>query len=283
MKKISYVFLFLFLGIVFTACSANTTEDVRLQVAVSITPQAAFVDNVGKEYVNVMTVIPPGYSPANYEPSAKAMASLSEVDVYFTIGVPTEAGNILPEVETLNTVHLAEKVREVYSDLEFSPGSRDPHIWLSIKRVKVMVQAIADELARLDPEMRDYYLDNASDYLSELDTLDQEIFEFYNNKTMRKFIVFHPAYRYFADEYNLEMYALEQDGKEATVSHLQAMIDLARDNEIHVIFYQSEVDSSQVESFAEEIDGEGVSLNPLAYDYIANLRNLAEEIRDSLS
>ncbi len=283
MKKISFTLLFLILGIVFIACDSNTTDDSRLQVAVSITPQAAFVDNVGKEYVNVLTVIPPGYSPANYEPSAKTMASLSEVDVYFTIGVPTEAGNILPEVETLNTVHLADKVREVYADLEFSPGSRDPHIWLSIKRVKVMVQAIADELARLDPEMSDYYLDNARDYISELDTLDQEISEFYTNKTMRKFIVFHPSYRYFAEEYNLEMYALEQDGKEATVSHLQAMIDLARANDIHVIFYQSEIDSSQVESFAEEITGEGVSLNPLAYDYIANLRSLAEAIGDSLS
>lgn len=283
MKKLSYILLVLFLVIVFIACDSNTTDESRLQVAVSITPQAAFVDNIGKEYVNVLTVIPPGYSPANYEPSAKTMASLSEVDVYFTIGVPTEAGNILPEVETLNTIHLDENVRSVYPDLEFSPGSRDPHIWLSIKRVKVMVQAIADELARLDPEMSDFYLDNAEDYLSELDTLNQEISDIYTSKTMRKFIVFHPSYRYFADEYNLEMYALEQDGKEATVSHLQAMIDLAKDNNIRVIFYQSEIDSSQVESFSEEISGEGVSLNPLAYDYINNLRSLAEAIGDSLS
>lgn len=282
MKKLVLTLFLILMGFSLFACSPEE-EQSRIEVAVSITPQAAFVEAIGKDYVNVLTVIPPGYSPANYEPSAKTMASLSKVDVYFTIGVPTESGNILPDMDNLNTIHLAEKVRSVYDDLEFTPGSRDPHIWLSIKRVKVMVQAIADELARLDPEMSDYYIANANDYLDELDLLDREISGFFVDKTMRKFIVFHPSYRYFAADYNLEMFALEQDGKEATVSHLQAMIDLAKTNQIHVIFYQSEIDSSQVESFSEEIEGVGVALNPLAYDFIDNLRNLAQAIGDSLS
>lgn len=283
MKKISVLLLFAFIAIANISCQNNSFDDARVKVAVSILPQEAFVKNVGKENVGVLTIIPPGYSPANYEPSAKTMAQLSKVDVYFTIGVPTESGNILPDVEELNMVRLEEEVRAVYDDREFAAGNRDPHIWLSIKRVKVMVQVIADELSRIDPEMADFYQDNANDYLAELDECHNQALEIFEGKTMRLFMLFHPSFGYFADDYGLEMHALELDGKEATIKHLQDMIDLARDNDIHMVFHQAEISSDQVQSFIEEIDGVLVQLNPLSSDYISNFLIIANAIGESLS
>ncbi|MFW5889181.1 MAG: metal ABC transporter solute-binding protein, Zn/Mn family [Bacillota bacterium] len=200
----------------------------------------------------------------------------------FAIGVPAESSNIIPELEDLNIVFLQDLVREEYPDREFAPNSRDPHIWLSIKRVKVMVDEIANELARIDPDNSDYYLTNASLYNDSLDELDDDIENIFIGKTMRKFIVFHPSYGYFADDYNLEMYALEEDGKEATASHLQDMIDLANDYNINYVFHQAEIDSTQVIAFVEEIDGETVQLNPLGYDYLQNMLNMGELIGASL-
>jgi zinc transport system substrate-binding protein len=72
------------------------------------------------------------------------------------------------------------------------------------------------------------------------------------------------------------MYALEEEGKEATAEHLQDMIDLAKAENIKVIFYQEEIDSSQSKAFAEEIGGKTIQLSPLAADYIENLKNMAE-------
>jgi zinc transport system substrate-binding protein len=283
MKKVVFLIFILIFSVLTFGCQTENDDNVRVKVAVSILPQEAFVKSVGKDYVSVLTVIPPGYSPANYEPSAKTMADLSKVDVYFTIGVPTEAGNVLPDIEDLNKVRLEEEVRNIYPDREFAPGNRDPHIWLSIKRVKVMVQIIADELSRLDPEKSEFYQDNASDYLEELETTHLEILELFTGKTMRKFMLFHPSFGYFADDYNLEMYALELDGKEATIKHLQDMIDLAKANEIQTVFHQAEIDSEQVRSFIEEIDAELVQLNPLSSDYINNILLIATKIGDSLS
>lgn len=281
MKKI-LLFIMIILTMGLASCNGEESQDDRIQVAVSITPQKAFVDQVGKEFVNVTTIIKPGHSPANYEPSLREIAELNQVDVYFAIGVPAEVGNIIPELEDLNIVHLEALVREEYPDREFAPGSRDPHIWLSIKRVKVMVDEIANELARLDPDNSDYYYDNASDYNSSLDELDSDLETLFIDKTMRKFIVFHPSYGYFADEYNLEMYALEEDGKEPTAPHLQAMIDLANDYNIRVVFHQAEIDSRQVISFVEEINGVTVELDPLSYDYIDSMLEMGELIGDSL-
>ncbi|MCF7923582.1 MAG: zinc ABC transporter substrate-binding protein [Candidatus Izimaplasma sp.] len=282
MKKILLLIFTITTFSILASCTGNTTEDDRIQVAVSITPQAAFVDAVGKEFVNVITIIPPGYSPENYEPSPRVIAELNEVDVYFSIGVPAETGNIIPELDELKIFHLEDFVSQEYPDREFAPGSRDPHIWLSIKRVKVMIDVIAAELARLDPDNDGYYYNNARDYKDSLTTVDNDLNAIFADKSMRKFIVFHPSYGYFADDYNLEMYALEEEGKEATVTHLQAMVDLAKDYNINYVFHQTEIDSRQVIAFVEEIDAQRIELEPLAYDYLDNIFEMGELIGDSM-
>jgi len=283
MKKVIFVFFVFILSIVVVGCSNTTEQEARLNIAVTIVPEEAFVKNVGGDYVNVLTIIPPGYSPANHEPSAKMMADLSKVDAYFAIGVPAEEGNIFPKVTDLNLIKLHEEVVKVYPDREFAPDNRDPHIWLSIKRVKVMIEIIADELSRLDPDMESYYQENASNYLEDLDELDQKIIDVFNDKESKMFMIFHPSLGYFSEDYDLMMYALELDGKEATINHLQDMIDLALANNIQTVFHQAEIDSEQVQSFIEEIDGELVKINPLSSDYIDNLFDIALKIGDSLS
>jgi len=96
----------------------------------------------------------------------------------------------------------------------------------------------------------------------------------------KKFIVYHPAFGYLADDYGLTMVALEQEGKEATPQQLEKIIDLAKKENIKAIFYQEEIDSSQSEAFAEEIGGKTIQLAPLAADYIGNLKNMAETMAE---
>ncbi len=251
-------------------------------VAVTILPQKALVEAVCGDLAEVVTIVPPGNSPGNYEPTPQEMENFSRASVYFTIGVPTEKANILPKAENMKVVDLPAKVAEVYSDREFSSGSRDPHIWLSPKRAKIMVEAIAETMAELDAENAQTYQENAEAFLKELDRVAAEIKETFSGIQNPKFIVFHPAYGYFADDYGLEMYALEEDGKEATPQHLQDMIDLAKAENIKVIFSQAEIDSKQPDAFAEEIGGEKVMLEPLSDDYIANLERMAEVISGAM-
>jgi zinc transport system substrate-binding protein len=280
------------------------TESDGIKVAVSIVPQAAFVEEVGGDLVDVVTVIPTGFSPENYEPSARQIVDINNAQIYFTLGVPAESANIIPELSDLNIVHLEEYVSDVYEDRYFgdeedhdeeeeahddhddhdhSHFGRDPHIWLSIKRVKVMIEVIEDELSKIDPDNADVYQANASSYIAELDALETEIQGMFENKTMRTFIVYHPSYGYFADDYDLEMMALEEDGKEPSFTHLQELISFARDNNIDRIFHQAEIDSEQVETFKNDINGVSVELNPLSYNYIDAMREMAQEISEGLS
>ena len=254
----------------------NGNDNNKEIIAVSIMPEKEFVRAVAGEDFKIISMIPSGASPENYEPTPMEKETFEESVIYFSIGVPTEENNILPNVsENTKLVKLDEVVREEYADLTFANGSRDPHIWLSPQRAMVMVQKIADELSELKPQNKEKYQENAKKYISELENSILEIDSLLAQKGNRKFIVYHPAFAYLADEFGLEMYALEEDGKEATVESLKEKIDLAKKEGIKYIFYQAEIDSSQAKAFAEEIGGQTMMLEPLAENYLENLKKMA--------
>jgi len=258
----------------------------KVKVAVSIPPQKTFVKAVGGDLVEVVTMIPPGNSPGNYAPSPEELTKFSEAAVYFSIGVPADTANILPKAKEINSdlqvVRLDDEVAEKYPEREFSNGSKDPHIWLSPKRVKLMIEIITKQLSSLDPEHKAEYQQNAEEYIAQLEKVDHEIKETLSQVESRSFIVYHPAFGYFAEEYNLEMIAIEQGGKKATPQRMEKIINLAQEKNIKVIFHQAEIDSQQSESLAEEIDGRTVKLDPLATDYLANFRKMAETFKSTL-
>lgn len=265
-----------------TEMDKNSDTEDKPVIAVSIIPEQTFVEAVCGDLVKTIVMVPPGYSPENYEPTPQDMTEFSKSSIYFTVGVPTEETSILPSVpENTKVVSLAEACSQVYEELTIG-GSRDPHIWLSPKRAVVMVKTIAEEMSELDPDNAETYSSNAEAYISKIEKADQEIVQLISKLENRSFIVFHPAFGYFADDYGLSMYSLEQDGKEATAEELAEMIDFAKENGIKVIFYQAEIDSSQSEAFAEEIGGTTVQLDPLSANYIDNLKSMAQAISEGM-
>lgn len=287
MKKVfSLVLIILACAAAFSACGKPAQDDAKSGkpvIAVSIVPEETFVKAVCGDLMETVVMVPPGSSPENYEPTPMQMEDFSDAAIYFSIGVPTESANILPSVsENTKVVSLSDAANAVYED-RLIGTERDPHIWLSPKRAVVMVNAIAEELCAFDPENAKTYKENAAAYIAKINEADGEIRQTLKNLSCKKFIVFHPAFGYLADEYGLEMYALEEEGKEATASHMQKMIDLAKEQNIKVIFYQAEVDSSQSEAFAEELGGVTARLEPLAADYVENLKIMADTLAEAIN
>ncbi len=285
-KSLILIALILALALISACTQSISRSDDKLTVAVSIVPQSTFVKEIGGELIEVITMIPPGSSAETYAPTPRQLQAFSEASIFFSIGVPSEVANILPKSKDFNPnlkiVDLAEHVSKVYPELEISPGERDPHIWLSPMRVKVMVDVIAEELSLLDPKNRDIYNENAQRYKEELDAVDKRIRKSLSDLKNRTFIAYHPAFGYFADDYGLEMIALEEEGKEATPQNFRNIIDIAKEKGIKVIFYQAEVDSRQSEAFAKEIGGRTQQIAPLAPDYIDNLDKMADTFANVL-
>ncbi len=284
-------------------------EGGKLKVIVSILPQKEFVEAVGGEHVEVSVLIPPGGSPATYEPGPGDLAKVEDADAYFMIGhIPFELSHSgefaslnpsMKIVDTSENVKLRyfgeneehthegegehEKEHEEGGFLEGLLGGEhdaeiDPHTWLSPMNVKAEVDSIAKALIEMDPANEREYLENAESYKLELDALHDQIASDLSKIRRDKLMVFHPAWGYFADEFGLEQVAIEQDGKEPTPAQLQELIDIANEESINVIFVQSQFDKSIADSVALEVGALVVSVDPLAVDYLANMENVGRTI-----
>lgn len=276
-----------------TSCSKKTPNTAtncnssKISVAVSIVPEETFVKAVGKDLVDVTTLIPSGQSPETFQPTPDLLEKFSKSQLYFSIGVPTEQTSILPKAKDLNPnvkiIGLDKQVRNVYPDLDISNGMRDPHIWLSPKRVKLMITSIKDELCKLDSSNKDFYEKNAKEYIDSLDKIDKEIASSLKNCKNKSVIVYHPAFGYFCDDYNIKMISLEKEGKESTIKNLQDTIKYAQKNNIKIVFHQAEVDSKQAKTFADEIDGNTKLIEPLSPNYMENLQIISDTFKESFN
>lgn len=291
MKKLLLIGLSALLLISTCACRAAEDQSQTdgtgspLTVAVGIVPEASFVEAVAGDLVNVVTLVPPGCSPANYQPTTSEMQALSDAEIYFTLQMPTEQANILPKVSDFNSgieiVDLRDAVLAVYpllntdgEEIESTEGeSVDPHVWLSPKNAIVIVQTIADKLSAADEANKDTYQTNAARYIAELKALDSEIKDTVATLDCKSFLIYHAAYGYFAHDYGLTMTAIEIGGKQATAEELQSVIDYALANNIKTVFYQEEFDDSQAETVAEGIGGAVEKVAPLNPDYIQGLQD----------
>jgi len=288
----------LILAVLLVGCQKETVTQSqdKLNVIVSILPQKAFVKAVGGDHVNVKELIPPGGSPATYEPKPSDLVNVEKADIYFRSGhIPFEKSHaekfasLNPNMKIVDTSvnvelrHFGEHEEHTHEhEEELHHEGVDPHIWLSPVQVKKQVEVIADTLSEIDPDNSEEYMKNAENFKKELDELHNELELKFRELKTNKLMVFHPAWGYFADEYGLEQIAIEQDGKEPIAKQLQHLIDEAREENIKVIFVQSQFNKEIAESIASEIDAVVVPINPLSDDYINNLRNVATTITEHL-
>ncbi|MCK5129490.1 MAG: zinc ABC transporter substrate-binding protein [Clostridiales bacterium] len=278
----------------------NYIEGGQIIIAVGIVPLATFVEEVAGEHAKVVTLVPPGYSPTNYQPTSSEMQALSNASIYFSMQMPTEEANILPKASDFNKDIIIVKLRDIVNTVfpvrtmtdhvheeEDEAGTDetmvDPHLWLSPKRSMVMVQTIADELSKIDEQNRQTYQENAKRYIREIELLDNEIKEKTSEFQSNSFMIYHGAYGYFADDYGLEMISIEAQGKKATASEIQEVIEHARELDIHAIYYQAEFDDNQAQTIAKEIDGIVIQVTPLTYDYIQGLRDFITSLEKQVN
>ncbi|MBT8329418.1 MAG: zinc ABC transporter substrate-binding protein, partial [Desulfofustis sp.] len=114
----------------------------------------------------------------------------------------------------------------------------DPHIWLSPVLVKRQAEVIGSSLENLDPKHAATYRANNESFMERIDELDAQLRNILDSKKRMKFMVFHPSWGYFAQSYGLEQVPVEIEGKSPKPAHLRELIELARQEQISVIFAQ---------------------------------------------
>ncbi len=284
----------IFLAAFVVACVQEEAASDKIGIIVTIPPQAEFAGKVGGENVDVTIMVPPGASPHTYEPTPSQIADVARAEMYAEVGSGidfelvwmdrlTAQNDDMLIIDCSQGIQLIEMAATHEDEGEdHSHDTPDPHIWMSPPNAMIMVQNIYEGLAQLDPSNRAYYEANRDDYLQSLSQLDQDIRDGLSGITNRTFMVYHPAFGYFAEAYNLTMLPIEEEGKEPTAAGLANLIDQAKEHNIQVIFASPQFNPQSAEVIADEIGGSVVLIDALASDYITNLRTLLHELIEAM-
>ncbi len=270
---------------VFSIVFATGAQAGKIKTFVSIVPQKYFVEKIGGDLVDVSVMVLPGNSPATYEPRPKQMVALSRARLYYAIGVPFEKVWLekicAPNIKML-LVHTEEGIEKKPMKADKPHGIKDPHVWLSPPLVMVQARNILRGLLKVDPANSSVYEANYKKFIMEIVDLDVELRRIFSGKERAGFMVFHPAWGYFARSYDLDMVPIESEGKDPKPVDLQRLIGKAKEYGIDVVFVQPEFSSKSAGVIAREIGGQVVFANPLALDWARNLKEVAARFKAAL-
>lgn len=272
------------------ACPQREDRGNKISVVVTIPPLAEFVEKVGKDKVEVLIMVPGGASPHSYEPTPGQLTDVANARLYVKVGTPIEFEIVwLDKLLATNsgiTVCNASRgidlitVRDAHEHTSVigHGHTNDPHIWVSPGNAMIMVANICQIMSAVDEKNRTHYEMNRDSYLHVLDSLDRDIKKMFSVKNQKKFLVYHPAWSYFAHAYGIDQIAIEVEGKEPTAQVLQAIIGQARERGIRVIFASPQFNTRSAEVIAREIEGTVILIDPLAHDYVANMRKIVQTL-----
>ncbi len=155
----------------------------------------------------------------------------------------------------------------------------DPHTWTSPANVKIMAVNIYKALVEVDPANKEFYKSNLDDFIKEIKDTDKKISAILNDvKPKSKFIVLHPSWGYFANQYNLVQVAVEVEGKSPKPKEMMMIIDEAKEEKAKVIFTQPEFSDKMAQIIAKETNIAVNKISPLSSDWSENLIGMAKAI-----
>jgi zinc transport system substrate-binding protein len=277
-KKIA---IFMLLAILLIGCSRDNYDNTR-SIFVSITPLKMLVEEVTCGDFPVEVLVPEGASPETYDPTARQLTAAGDAQMLFTTGLITFEQNLVKRIANdANIVDLSEGITILHGSCTHNHGTHkhgiDPHIWTSPRALYTMVSTIQREVMERYPDSTKYNT-AAQQLLERIKALDIECGDKITENGVKTMMIYHPAYTYYARDYNIKQVAIEHDGKEPSPRQLTALINEAMANNIHYIFIQPQYSADKVKPLAKECGAEIVVTNPLASDILSEIERVTELI-----
>jgi len=271
----------LFLGItsIFSGCSLNNknnqeSNNAKIKVAASIFPIYDITKEIAGDKIDVNLILPPGASPHTFEVSASQIKNLQNTKLFFVNGQNLDSWveNISSSVSGSQTIDLSEVVDLQPLD-ENNPNHRpdeedsgfDPHYWLNPKNVYAVSEEILNQLVVLSPEDEQYFLGNYNNFVNELQSKDTEWKDKMNSLLDKNIFVFHDAWGYFADSFDLTIVGTFEPfpGQEPTPKYLKELQTAVKENNIKTLFVEPQLSQSSIKTLASDLGVQIEVLDPL--------------------
>ena len=295
--------------------SGASEDNETKEIAVTIEPLRYFTEKIAGDSYEIFSVVPVGQGPETYDPSPRDMMRVGKGIAYLHIGQLWLEQTLVKSIKENNSgtqlfdlsegmiFHIEEHDESAHSDdaevhlhgdeecshdedecshgehaHTHCHGGHDPHIWSSFTGAKIITENIYKSLSSLDRDKKDFYEANYLGLISELESMEKAMHEQLDVLSCRGFVIYHPALTYFAEEFGLKQYSIENDGKEPSPSSLKKLIEEARAAQVKVVFVQMEFDRKYAEQIAAEIGGKIVMINPLDYKWDEQMKRIAKAL-----
>ena len=159
----------------------------------------------------------------------------------------------------------------------------DPHVWLNPMLAITMARNISDALIDMDKANKDFYLENFQKLMNDLLAFDESAKNELAGLKNRKFVVYHPAWGYFAAHYDLEQISIERSGKEPKIDEMASTVKMIKDENIKVIFADPNRSQKSAQVLASQTGAKVELLDPLGYNLLENLKIAVGAIKDANS
>lgn len=276
-----------------------------LTIYASFYPMQFLASEIAGDKAQVISLVPAGVEPHDWEPKPRTMAELQESDmlVYNGAGMETWLEDMLPSIQKagVKTVNASsglellpfdEKNADEHEDEagkedEHEELAYDPHVWVSPAKYKQQARNVLNALVEIDSTNQEYYRANYNKLIEQLDKLDSDFKQAAANFDSKVFIVSHAAFEYLAKEYGLTQMPIRgvTPQSEPSPAKLAELVKVCRENEVKYIFFESLVSPKLSQALANEVGAKTLVLNDgqgITEDEIKQGRNYITVMNENL-
>ncbi len=246
------------------SCGGEETErnpDGLLNIVTTTTMITDLVKNIGGDSVRVQGLMGSGVDPHLYKAGEGDVSKLTGADVVFYSGLHLE-GKLVDVFERMGrdgkTIALAEVLdKSGLIGSDYFASNYDPHIWFNIEYWKQITNYLTEELSKLDPGHAEFFAQNRTAYLQQLDALEADVRQTIATlpEDKRVLITAHDAFNYFGKEYGFEVVGLQglSTATEAGVQDVQKLAQLIIEKRVKAIFVETSVPRRTIEALQQAV------------------------------
>lgn len=278
--------------IFFAAALLLASELIAKPVVIaSIAPVEYLAKAVGGDKIEVQSLAKGDVH--SYEPKPNDMKAVAKARIFIAAGLEFEeawiprfkasAKNLVVVKSDAKIAKLKEEYAGQAEHDEKHEAHADPHVWLNPMLAITMARNISDALIDMDKANKDFYLENFQKLMNDLLAFDESAKESLAGLKNRKFVVYHPAWGYFAAHYDLEQISIERSGKEPKIDEMASTLKMIKDENIKVIFADPNRSQKSAQILASQTGAKVELLDPLGYNLLENLKIAVGAIKDANS
>lgn len=251
-----------------SGCDGGKKKSNQVQVVTTTGMIADLVENIGKEFVDVTSLMGPGVDPHLYRASEGDVRRLSNADIIFYNGLHLEAkmGEVLEKMGASQTVvAVTDRIDRIeLLESEDYPDLHDPHVWFDVRLWSLCIDLVRDTLIEKDAKNKAFYTKNAAALHQKFRALDQYVRQELNKipEENRVLVTAHDAFAYFGQAYEIDVRGLQgmNTQAEAGTKDVQALANFIVNEKVPAIFVETSISEKHLIAVQKAVESRGGSV-----------------------